>query len=597
MASPVPMIWLKNTGHTAAMSKTQVTLRSTGIAQFFAVSLLTLLLPVSNTFANDINKRSILAGKNIYLHGKLSSGENVTATTIGDVELAGEQAACVNCHRHSGLGSSEGSTIVPAITGEILFSEQKIKAHRYRPLSKQATYALDRPAYTKNALKKTLVSGVDINGKPLDRLMPRYALSENDYEHLYTYLNSLSINNAGVTDTVLHIATIIDERASTDKINTMLSTLEKFISDLNSETRNETKRTAQAPIQQEWLYRGYRKYKLHVWRLTGEPNSWQKQLNDYYDKAPVFVVVSGISNDSWENIDKFCNAREVPCLLPNTKTPGYSANNLYTLYFTAGPYNDASVITRYFQNAANNNKASENEVNAIVQLYDTASYSEVAKNTLHDAITSNKKYNEKYNISNVSLDTINNKRGIDQYIKNKNTTVVIWSENLDDSLIETLSNNKNKIKSVFIPYYLATSNKTRKKLENIGLNILTSYPYVTPSSEPRATIRSSLWGKSRKIDTTEKAVFTNTFTAIKLLLNAIKHARSHFNRAYIIELLEHKLDKSVLTGMYPKLTIGPNQRYASRGGYIMNVPDDISLPLQPVSQWLLPERQVKFTQQ
>ena len=571
------------------MINNQVPTHSTRITRYSAISLFVLLLPASSTFANDVQEESILAGKNIYMHGKLSSGEDVFATTVGDVQLTGEQAACVNCHRHSGLGSIEGSTIAPAITGEILFSEQKIKAHRYQPLANQAAYALDRPAYTENSLKNTLISGVDINGKPLELLMPRYTFAENDFKHLHAYLNSLSINNAGVTDTTLHIATIIDGRASADKINTMLSTLERFISDLNSGTRREVERTAQAPIQKEWLYRGYRKYKLHIWKLSGEPDSWQKQLNKYYDETPVFAVVSGISKDSWENIDRFCNAREVPCILPNTKTPGYSANNFYTLYFNAGPYNDASVITRYFHDKTTNN----NEAVNIVQLYDGSSYSEVAKNTLHDEFASDKKYN----ISSVSLDTINNNQNIDQHLKNKNTTVIIWSEKLDASLIEALSSNKNKIKSIFIPYYLATSSETRKKLDNIGLEVLTSYPYVKPSSEPRDTIRSTVWGRSRKIDTTEKAVFTNTFTAIKLLLNAIKHARSHFNRAYIIELLEHKLDKSVLTGMYPKLTIGPGQRYASRGGYIMKVPDDVSSALQPVSEWLLPEKQVKLTQQ
>ena len=581
-----------NTGYTAAMIKDQMTTDSTSIdwksSWLSIISLIVLLLPVSSTFANDIKKESILAGKNIYLHGKLSSGEDVIATTVGDVQLTGEQAACVNCHRHSGLGSSEGSTIAPAITGEILFSEQKIKAHRYQPLTKQAAYELDRPAYTENSLKNTLMSGVDINGKPLELLMPRYTFAENDYKHLYAYLNSLSINNAGVTDTTLHIATIIDERVSTDKINTLLSTLERYISDLNAGTRRETERTAQAPIQKEWLYQGYRKYKLHVWKLTGEPDSWQQQLNNYYDKTPVFAVVSGISKDSWNSIDKFCNTREVPCILPNTKTPGYSADNFYTLYFDAGPYNDASVIARYFKN----NTIENNEADNIVQLYDAASYSEIARNTLHEEITSN----EIHNITSVSLDTINSKKGIDQYIKNKNTTVIIWSESLDSALVEDLSSNKNKIKSVFIPYYLATSSKTRKKLEKIGIDIFTSYPYVKPSREARATIRSSAWAKSRKIDTTEKVVFTNTFTAIKTLMNAIKHTRSHFNRAYIIELIEHKLDKAVLTGMYPKLTIGPNQRYASRGGFIMKVPDDVSAPLQPVSEWLLPEKQVKLTQ-
>jgi ABC-type branched-subunit amino acid transport system substrate-binding protein len=579
-----------NTGHTAAMIKDQMTTDSTRIVRntywLSIISLIVLLLPVSGTFANDIKKESILAGKNIYMHGKLSSGEDIIATTVGDVQITGEQAACVNCHRHSGLGSIEGSTIAPAITGEILFSEIKIKAHRYQPLTKQTPSVLDRPAYTENSLKNTLKTGIDNNGNPLDLLMPKYVLAENDYMHLHAYLSSLSINNAGVSDTTLDLATIIDDRVSTEKVNTLLSTLEKYISDLNSGTRREVERTSQAPIQKEWLYQGYRKYRLHVWRLTGEPDSWQQQLNNYYDKKPAFAVVSGLTEDSWESIDKFCNAREVPCILPNTKTPGYSANNFYTLYYNAGPYNDAAVIARYFHDKAIDNNETEN----IVQLYDGSSYSKVAKDTLHEEITAN----GKHNITSVLLDTISNKHGIDQYIKNKNTTVIIWSEKLDSSLIEVLSSNKNKIQSVFIPYYLATLSETRKKLGNSGLEVFTSYPYVKPSDEPRDTIRSRMWAKSRKLDTTEKVVFTNTFTAIKVLLNAIKHARSHFNRAYIIELLEHKLDKSVLSGMYPKLSIGPNQRYASRGGYIMKLPGDASSPLQPVTEWLLPEKQVKL---
>jgi len=577
-----------NTVHSVTMNKKVVAIYTLTF-RCIKYCLVILLLSISSATASDATDKEIIAGKNIYMHGKLSSGEDIITTTVGDVQLSGEQAACVNCHRHSGLGSSEGSTIAPAITGEILFSEKKIKAHRYQSLTKQTPSALDRPAYSENSLKYTLMSGVDINGNSLDRLMPRYTLSDNDYKHLYAYLNSLSINNTGVTDTTLHIATIIDGRASTDKISTLLSTLETYISDLNAETRHETERTTQAPIQKEWLYQGYRKYKLHVWMLTGEPNTWQQQLNNYYDNKPVFAIVSGISEDSWENIDKFCNAREVPCILPNTRTPGFSANNFYTLYFNAGPFNDASVIARYFHMNATGNSETKN----IVQLYDTSSYSAIAKDTLHDAVTSD----EKYIITSASLDTINDTHGIDQYIKNTNTIIIIWSDKLNDLLIQALSNNKDKIKSVFIPYYLATSTESRKKLENIGLEVLTSYPFVKPSSEQRDTIRSSVWGKSKNIDTTEKVIFTNTFTAIKLLMSAIKHARSHYNRAYIIELLEHKLDNAVLTGMYPKLSIGPNQRYASRGGYIMKVPEDASAPLQPVNEWLLPEKQVKLTQQ
>lgn len=118
-----------NTGRTVAMIKNYMHARTIRINQktvrnvvkHNVISLIALALSVTSTFANDIKKDSILAGKNIYIHGKLSSGEDVIATTVGDVQLTGEQAACVNCHRHSGLGSIEGSTIAPPITGEILF--------------------------------------------------------------------------------------------------------------------------------------------------------------------------------------------------------------------------------------------------------------------------------------------------------------------------------------------------------------------------------------------------------------------------------------------------------------------------------------------
>lgn len=569
------------------MIKNKIATPTSHIVRCCSNSLVVLLLSITSTSASDIAIDPILAGKNIYMHGKLSSGKEVLATTVGDVQLSGEQAACVNCHRHSGLGSNEGSTIAPPITGEILFSETKIKAHRYQS-SEQAPSKLDRPPYTKNTLQQTLISGIDVAGNPLDAIMPRYAFTEKDFSQLHAYLNSLSIEDAGVTDTTLNIATIIDGRVSVDESDTLLRTLEQYISDLNSKTRREDVRANQAPIQKEWSYQGYRKINLLVWRLSGEPDSWQKQLNNHYDNTPAFAVVSGISKDSWENIDKFCNARAIPCILPNTKTPGYSDKNFYTLYFNAGPFNDASVIARYFHDNAKKNNITEN----IVQLYDTSSYSKIAKNTLDEALSSD----QQYIMSSVSLETTNSNDAIDQYIINKNTTVVIWSDALDTTLIETLSKNKNKIKLIFIPYYLATSIETRKKLENIGIELLTSYPYVKPTSEQRTTLRSSVWARSRKIDMTEKAVFTNTFTAINLLMDAIKHVKSNFNRAYIIELLEHMLDNSVLTGMYPKLTIGPNQRYASRGGYIMKIPEDATLPLQSISEWLLPEKQVKLTQ-
>src|SRR5260370_19100270 len=49
-------------------------------------------------------------GEAIYLKGVLGSGAPLTANRAGAEPVTGEQAACVNCHRRSGLASQEAPT-------------------------------------------------------------------------------------------------------------------------------------------------------------------------------------------------------------------------------------------------------------------------------------------------------------------------------------------------------------------------------------------------------------------------------------------------------------------------------------------------------
>jgi cytochrome c len=60
-------------------------------------------------------------GEAIYLKGVLGSGAPLTATRAGAEPVTGEQAACVNCHRRSGLGSQEARSSFPPITGQFCF--------------------------------------------------------------------------------------------------------------------------------------------------------------------------------------------------------------------------------------------------------------------------------------------------------------------------------------------------------------------------------------------------------------------------------------------------------------------------------------------
>src|SRR5262249_37273203 len=61
-------------------------------------------------------------GKQIFREGILGPGETLKGSVERDVEIRGRAAACATCHRQSGFGSNEGSSIVPAITGPTLFT-------------------------------------------------------------------------------------------------------------------------------------------------------------------------------------------------------------------------------------------------------------------------------------------------------------------------------------------------------------------------------------------------------------------------------------------------------------------------------------------
>src|SRR6266403_4878844 len=61
------------------------------------------------------------AGETLSRRGLLPSGEPVQATREAGATVQGADAACVSCHRRSGLGSTEGRISIPPIAGPYLF--------------------------------------------------------------------------------------------------------------------------------------------------------------------------------------------------------------------------------------------------------------------------------------------------------------------------------------------------------------------------------------------------------------------------------------------------------------------------------------------
>src|SRR5256886_17116185 len=61
-----------------------------------------------------------------------------------------------------------------------------------------------------------------------------------------------------------------------------------------------------------------------------------------------------------------------------------------------------------------------------------------------------------------------------------------------------------------------------------------------------------------------------------------------FVRDYLIERVEMALDHRVLTGYYPRLSLAPGHRFASKGGYIGRFTDPQGSRVTPLGEGITP---------
>ncbi len=71
-----------------------------------------------------------------------------------------------------------------------------------------------------------------------------------------------------------------------------------------------------------------------------------------------------------------------------------------------------------------------------------------------------------------------------------------------------------------------------------------------------------------------------------MLPGSIKSMRSEFFREYFLEGYDMMIDQDYSIAVYPRLTFGPGQRYASKGCYIAKLVLGPKTELIPVSDWV-----------
>jgi len=302
------------------------------------------------------------AGRRIYQEGQLPDGSPVQATRPEGFVLEGPQAACVICHRESGMGSVEGSLdrtiLVPPVAGPLLFAPARFSdtfldvSHHWVPNDAWAR-ALTRSAYDEASLARALREGWDPDGHPLMAPMPQYALDDGAVSALAGYLRRLAAEPApGVEPDALHLATVVTPDAPPGQAEAVISVLRAWSA------------TAQ-PSGSPWA--------LHVWKLSGPPEQWPEQLESRYRERPVFALLSGVGGAEWGPVHRFCESNRVPCVLPALEVAPAADEAFYPLYFSPGVTLEARILAAHWLAQIKGSDKAAGQLPEIVQVYADAS--------------------------------------------------------------------------------------------------------------------------------------------------------------------------------------------------------------------------------
>jgi ABC-type branched-subunit amino acid transport system substrate-binding protein len=545
---------------------------------------------------------SIAIGRRIYREGILPSGQSLQGLAPANVTVTGKDAACATCHRRSGYGASEGRVDIRAITGPALFGSRVAplapgsapaaeiapaqagvngaEAARANAVALRAARTAAfagtrvRPAYDEVSLARAIREGVDVTGQRMNASMPRFALEPAALEALSAYLKTLSAEvSPGVTEDAVHFATVIQPGTDSAQRRALLDVLQAFIQDRNLGMRTELRREQAGMVR---LRRIYREWVLHVWDLSGSSDTWDRQLEAYYRAQPVFAMVSGLGHASWRPIHEFSERLEVPCIFPQADVPKLADRDFYTVYLSRGMALEAQALAKFLQD--------EGERGPVVQVFRSDESSVAGAEAFRKAWTTS--------ANSAVVDRVIEQTPDEAFwrqlaLQSPGATLVLWLPQQDLTRAQALTAPSSPIKVVYLSASLTAGRRTDLAADGGG-RVRLLYPQDLPAVREARLHVVKRWLQKSGIELSDEKLQMNAYLAVTVTGMAVSHSMDTYSREFLVERLEHRIGTANELSIYPHLSLGPGQRYASKGSYVVQVGGVDDLQLKLISDWIVP---------
>jgi hypothetical protein len=520
-------------------------------------------------------------GERMYRDGILPSGEPMRAFVQQDIEVEGTMFSCQSCHVRSGMGSREGTVITYPTCGSWLY--KPLQGAEMKPESQaRVPSRLDpppfRPAYTDESLARALRRGKDPNDRVLNYVMPRYLVGGTDLDILVYYLKNLSSQpSPGVDDTTIRFATVIGPAVDDVDRQAMLGPLEAIVRDHNSQVRHDERRAKSGPFYKEEKFAPYRRFSLSVWELEGPPETWTEQLQTAYQKEPVFALLGGIATGEWEPIHEFCERNQIPSLLPITDYPVISNSDWYTLYFSKGYFKEGETAARFIRREEGIPRDAP-----VVQVVRDLPASRAAARGFESARVT-------MGLTVPAEVVLGQERVPDEAFwkelvsSHRKAVLLLWLDGADLAAVGALDHEPA---AVFVSSSLM-GEALYVLPENVREITWITYPRSFAEDETRSRFATEAWLRAKELPITNFDIQARMYFLGWTLAPMVKMMRDDFYRDYFFDIVDMMRDQYYSIAVFPRLSFGPGQRYASKGCYVVQLTGGDEPKLEKVSNWVV----------
>lgn len=587
-----------------------------GLSRLGAWFLLGIALPLAG-FAAEMNPSAaeLEIGRRIYQEGVLPSGAPLQGVRMTGGPVSGAAAACVTCHRRSGMGGVEGDIQVSPVNGRFLFAQHGDKA--YATMDPRVGKRMNQAhaPYTDESLAAAIRRGINNSDHVMSVVMPRYTLGEPEMKALIAYLSQLSAQwSPGVTAQSIRFATVIAPDVDPVRRKVMLDMMRAAFNQKNGSTviagqqRGRRHMTSAA----ELVLGTERRWELDVWELQGAPESWGEQLAEYYRKQPVFALVSGMSNSTWQPVHDFCEREQMPCWFPSVDLPP-ATQSFYPVYFSRGVALEAGVLAKHLLSVK------RQRPQRLVQVFRDDTVGRGAADAMKQALAGT---------GIVVVDRILPDGAQDSWrdamagIK-RNDNVMFWL--CPDDVIALTQTPLSPPNSSYFSAVLSGGEHgpfpaAWKKSARLV------YPYELPDKRQANMSYFHQWLEMRKLPLVDEPLQSEVFFALNFLTDTVAEMLDNLYRDYLMERAESMISRreggkaeeqarardalrsaarnmiaaqggmagemqsssKSGTTIYPRLSLGPTQRFASKGGYIVHFAHADGDTLVAESGWIVP---------